>query len=246
MSAVASLLLADSRVPAGSYAHALGVEQAGAEGLDVGGVAPFMRARPRLVAQPDAALSVAAPRAALSARAPGTARAGGDAGAAVAGARADTAAAAADRGAASAALADLDAEHAARCPSPVLRDIARRLGSQLLRSAATAWPSPAIDRYRADSQTTPRPVALGVVGAVAGLSDLDVATVALYDDAATVSSAALKLLGLDPAQTARWLADLAPEIAAMASEVACEHRPVGQQPPPAAVQIELAATRPAT
>jgi urease accessory protein len=211
MSAVASLLLADSRFPAGSYAHSLGLEQAVAEGLDVAGVAPFMRARLRLVAQPDAALSVAARRAAA--------------------ARSDT------------DLADLDAEHAARCPSPVLRDIARRLGSQLLRSAATAWPSEAIDRYRADSQTTPRPIALGVVGAVAGLSDLDVATVALYDDAATVSSAALKLLGLDPAQTARWLADLAPEIAAIASEVACDNRPVGQQPPPAAVQIELAASR---
>ena len=96
-----------------------------------------MRARLRLVAQPDAALSIAARRAT------------------VAGARDDTAAAAADRGAASGALADLDAEHAARCPSPVLRDIARRLGSQLLRSAATAWPSETIDHYRADSQTHP-------------------------------------------------------------------------------------------
>ena len=36
--------------------------------------------------------------------------------------------------------------------------------------------------------------------------------VALYDDAATVACAALKLLGLDPAQTARWLAELAPQI----------------------------------
>ena len=108
----------------------------------------------------------------------------------------------------------------------MLRDVARRLGSQLLRSAATAWPCATIDRYREDSTTTPRPVALGVVGAAAGLSDLEVAMVALYDDAATVACAALKLLGLDPAQTARWLAELAPRIGDVAREVADDLRPV--------------------
>jgi urease accessory protein len=211
--AVASLLLADSRFPAGTYAHSLGLEQAVADGLDVDGVAPFMSARLRLVAAPDAALSVAARRAAAS----------GAAG--------------------EPELAGLDDEHAARCPSPVLRDVARRLGAQLLRSGAIAWPCGTIDHYRADSATTPRPVALGVVGAVAGLSDLEVAMVALYDDAATVACAALKLLGLDPAQTTRWLADLTGWIGDIASDVADDHRPVAQQPPPAAAGIELAASR---
>jgi urease accessory protein len=209
--AVASLLLADSRFPAGSYAHSLGLEQAVAEGLDANGVAAFIGARMRLVATADAALGVAARRAAR------------------------------DRSAQR--LAELDAEHAARCPSPVLRDIARRLGSQLLRSAATAWPCETIERYRAMSTSTPRPVALGVVGRAAGLSDLDVATVALYDDAATVASAALKLLGLDPALTARWIADLGPELAGAARRVAFDPRPVAQQPPPAAIGLELAASR---
>lgn len=207
------MLLADSRFPAGGYAHSLGLEQAVTEGLGVDGVAPFMGARLRLVAQPDAALTVAARRAA------------------------------ADRTEAEAGLAELDVEHAARCPSPVLRDIARRLGSHLLRSAATAWPCGTIDSYRSDSATTPRPVALGVVGAAAGLSDLEVAMVALYDDAATVACAALKLLGLDPALTARWLAELAPQIGALAGAVADDARPLAQQPPPAAVAIELAASR---
>ena len=69
-----------------------------------------------------------------------------------------------------------------------------------------------IEDYRATSCTTPRPVALGVVGAAAGIDDHEVATIALYDDAATVSSAALKLLGLDPAEAARWVAELAPQI----------------------------------
>ena len=206
-----ALLLADSRFPAGGYAHSLGLEQAVSNGLGTVGVAPFISARLRLVTRADAALSVAARRAAAD----------GD----------------------DALLALLDDEHAARCPSPVLRDVARRLGSQLLRSGATAWPSSTIDRYRSDSQTTPRPVALGVVGAAAGLSDLEVAMVALYDDAATVACAALKLLGLDPAQTARWLAELAPQIGAAAGAVADDPRPVSRQPPPAAVGLELAAAR---
>lgn len=140
------------------------------------------------------------------------------------------------------ALALLDEEHGARCPSPVLREVARRLGAQLLRSAATVWPSPAIDAYRARSTATPRPVALGLVGAVAGLDDRAVATIALYDDAATVASAALKLLGLDPAAAARWVAELAPRIDARAHAIAADTRPIGAQPPPAAVGLELAAT----
>ena len=204
-----AMLLADSRFPAGSYAHSLGLEQAVADGLGPAGVEAFIAARLALVARPDAALSVAALRAARD----------------------------------PAALAELDDEHAARCPSPVLRDVARRLGSQLLRSAATAWPDPAIDAYRAASQTTPRPVALGVVGAAARLDEVELATVALYDDAATVASAALKLLGLDPAQTARWLARLAPEIELTARELAADERPVAAQPPPAAPGLELAAAR---
>lgn len=208
MSAVA-MLLADSRFPAGGYAHSLGLEQAVSDGLGVTDVPAFMDARLRLVARADAALGVAARRAART--------------------HDDD------------ALAELDAEHAARCPSPVLRDIARRLGAQLLRSAATAWPSPQIDGYRAASRTTPRPIALGVVGAAAGLSAREVATIALYDDAATVSSAALKLLGLDPADAARWVAELAPEIDAAARAITADERPVGEQEPPAAAGLELAA-----
>jgi len=208
VSAVA-LLLADSRFPAGGYAHSLGLEQAVSDGLGADGVAPFIAARLRLVARADAALSVAARRAAAA----------GDDG----------------------ELTLLDGEHAARCPSPVLRTIARRLGAQLLRSAATAWPCATIDRYRALSATTPRPVALGVVGAAAGLDEVEVATIALYDDAATVASAALKLLGLDPAAAARWVADLAPEIDAVARALVCDKRPIAEQPPPAAAGLELAA-----
>ena len=62
----------------------------------------------------------------------------------------------------------LDASGRALTPSPVLRDAARRLGAQLLRSAATVWPGDAIARYRVASRATPRPIALGVVAAAGG------------------------------------------------------------------------------
>ena len=70
----------------------------------------------------------------------------------------------------------------------------------------------------------------------AGISDEDTALLALYDDAATVASAALKLLPLDPAVTARWLAELAPEMARAAPRIAADDGPL---PAPAAVAIEL-------
>jgi urease accessory protein len=135
-------------------------------------------------------------------------------------------------------LARLDAEWAARCPSPVLREGARRLGAQLLRSAATVWPGDPIAAYRVASRLTPRPIALGVVAAAGSLAGEDVALLALYDDAATVASAALKLLPLDPAVTARWLAELAPQLSLAARAVAADQGPL---PAPAAVALELSA-----
>jgi urease accessory protein len=126
-----------------------------------------------------------------------------------------------------------EAEWLARCPSPILRDVGLRLGAQLLRSAAAIW---AVTPRR-----TPRPVALGEVAAAAGIDDEGVALLALYDDAATVASAALKLLPLDPAHATRWLAELAPQMELAARAIAADDRPLAAQPAPAAVAIELAA-----
>jgi urease accessory protein len=126
-----------------------------------------------------------------------------------------------------------EAEWLARCPNPVLRDVGLRLGAQLLRSASAIWP--------VTPRRTPRPVALGEVGAAAGVDDAGVALLALYDDAATVTSAALKLLPLDPAHATRWLAELAPQMELAARAIAADHRPLAEQPAPAAPAIELAA-----
>ncbi len=148
---------------------------------------------------------------------------------------------AASAGGAPAAVAVED-EWAARCPNPVLRESARRLGAGLLRSAAIALPSPLIDGYRAASPATPRTVALGVVAAAWGIDDEALARIALYDDAATVASAALKLLALDPAEASGWVAGLAGWIAGAACAVAADARPIAEQPGPAAVGLELAAS----
>ena len=206
-----ALLLADSRFPSGSYAHSLGLEQAVNEGL---------RDVPAFIARP--ATTRGARRRAL--------RGGGAAG--------RGRAARHHRALAATAVAVLEREWAARTPSAILRDSARRLGAQLLRSAAVVWPGDPIAGYRAASRLTPRPLALGVVAAAAGVSDEETALLALYDDAATVASAALKLLPLDPAVTARWLAELAPEMAAAARAIAADDGPL---PSPAAVAIELSA-----
>jgi len=209
---VLTMLLGDGRFPAGSYAHSLGLEQAVADGLRPEAVSDFIAARLRLVAEPEARIALAARRGAL---------ADGVAG----------------------ALA-VDDEFAARCPSPVLRESARRLGGALLRSAAAVWPAAQdslIARYRRASTTTPRPVALGVVAAAVGVDDEQLAALALYDDAATVASAALKLLALDPADAARWVAQLAPWIEDAARLLAADRRPLAEQPAPAAIGLELAA-----
>lgn len=208
---VLAMLLADGRFPAGTYAHSLGLEQAVSDGLGVDGVPAFMAARQRLIAAPDAAVAVAALRA---------------------GARdAD----------ATGALRAIEDEWSARCPSPVLRAAARRLGAALLRSATVVQPAPLIDAYRAQSPATPRPIALGVVGAAWGLDDEQVALLALYDDAATVASAALKLLPLDPADASGWVAQLGPSMQTAARAIAADIRPLADHPAPAGFGLELAA-----
>ncbi len=210
------LLLADSRFPSGSYAHSLGLEQAVADGLT--DVPAFMAARLRLVAESDARFAVEARRCNVARRSQGPLAPAGDD---------------APRRPVTGGRNSLSDEWSARCPSPILRDASHRLGRQLLRSAAVVWPLPVAE--------APRPVALGVVAAAAGLSDLQTAELALYDDAATVASAALKLLPLDPAATARWVAELAPRMELAARAIAADDTPLEELPAPAAVALELAA-----
>lgn len=121
-------------------------------------------------------------------------------------------------------LLRLDDEAQARCASPPMREAASGLGSQLLRTAVTVWPdSSIVASYRSASESTPRPVAFGAVASAAGLDDQSTAAALMYDDAASVTSAALKLLPVDPAVAARWLREAGGTIESVAAEMAsCE------------------------
>lgn len=183
-SSVLALLLADSRTPAGGYAHSAGLEAAIEAGLGVAGVPAFAAARLETVGIVEAAFAAATCAAA----------AGG-----------------------LAALLALDDELAARTPSPPLRAAARQLGRALLRLAGRLWPADALlAGYGDASAWTPRPVVLGAVAARAGLTPLDVARLSLYEDAASVTAAAVKLLPLDAADATAWVAALAPRVDALA------------------------------
>lgn len=110
-------------------------------------------------------------------------------------------------------LLALDDEARARCPSPVLRDAASALGRALLRTGASLFPDARTPvEYRGASSATPRPVVLGVVAAAGGLSAREAAMVSLHEDVAGVASAAVKLLPVDAAAAAGWVAALGTEI----------------------------------
>ncbi|MBJ7328889.1 MAG: urease accessory protein UreF [Solirubrobacteraceae bacterium] len=114
---------------------------------------------------------------------------------------------------------ELDDAWAARTPVPAVRDTGRRLGRALLRLASKLWPG-ALDSYAAASSLTPRPVVLGLAGATTGMDPLSVARLSLYDDAATVVSAAPKLLSVDALDATAWLVGVAPLIDALAARAA--------------------------
>jgi urease accessory protein len=61
---------------------------------------------------------------------------------------------------------------------------------------------------------------LGAIAATTALPAVELARVVGYDDVQTVLSAALKLLPLDPADTAVWCVELLPEVDRLAADVA--------------------------
>jgi urease accessory protein len=115
----------------------------------------------------------------------------------------------------------LDIELAARTPSPRLRMLSRSLGRQLLRPAERAWPGPAFVRLRAIHRDGPlQPIALGAVAGSAGLSPTDAALCSLHHMVGAVTTAAVRLIGLDPFEVHAIAARLAPRLDALASTAA--------------------------
>ena len=212
------LLLADSRFPAGGHAHSGGVEQACGNGVihDLPDLDGFLRGR----------LETAGLIAACFAASVCTRVREGD------------------------YLDELwriaDLESDARMPSPAVRFVSRKQGGQLLRTAGSVFdadPLSSLARASALSGTDPhQAVVMGVVAAVAGLSPVDAATSAAYGAVAGPASAALRLLGLDPAGIAKLLAEIAEEmdsVAAFAARVASG--PVRKIPSPSSPILDLLA-----
>ncbi|RKT76773.1 urease accessory protein [Terracoccus luteus] len=112
----------------------------------------------------------------------------------------------------------------ARTPSAAIRQASFALGRGYLRLATGLWPKE-IGAHVDRRTPLPRPVVLGVVGAVTGLDARQVACLAGYDDVQSIVSAALKLVPLDPTEGMRWVLALHPAIDAMADEVAPLTRP---------------------
>lgn len=190
------MMLADARFPSGGYAQSGGLEAAVRAGLTVDGATPqdvpaFAAARLRTVTAVDAGAAVVSRHLVLH---PCPLDSGGP------------------------TLRDVEEAWAARTPSRPLREAARLTGRGYLRLAGRLWPE-VLTHLRADAPV-PRPVVVGVVGAVAGLSAVQLARLVGYDDVSTVASAALKLLPLDPAEVAGWTLSLHPQVEAMAVAVA--------------------------
>jgi urease accessory protein len=121
------------------------------------------------------------------------------------------------------ALLDLDLELAARTPAEPLRRASRQLGLGLLRTARSWWPDDQLlTAYATTSALTPRPVALGTIARAGGLPPVAAARLSLYEDAATVAAAAVKLLPLDGAEASGWLAELAGQVEELAAGAVTE------------------------
>jgi urease accessory protein len=108
----------------------------------------------------------------------------------------------------------LDVAVDARTPSPALRRASRTQGRALLRAGKALWTMPdgPPDLHHA--------VALGLVGAAAGLDAADAAVVAAHGCVSGPAGAAVRLLGLDPYPVHALLARLATSVDAIATKAA--------------------------
>jgi urease accessory protein len=86
---------------------------------------------------------------------------------------------------------ELDREYDARVASARSRAVSRQLGRQLVRAASRIWEGD----Y---PEGTHHAVALGAAVAAAGGTPDDAATIAIHHVATAVTTAAVRLLGLDP------------------------------------------------
>jgi len=172
---LATLLLADARVPTGGHAQSGGLEPAVQAGLPVERVPQYLESRLRTIGLVEASAAVLAAR----------------------GAREQPV-----------ELSPVHDALLARTPARPLRESSGMLGRGLRRLVERLWPNhPAVTALPELGTRPQRPVVLGALGAAMGLDDTQLARVCLYEDAQTVTSAALKLLPVDPVEATRWVVD---------------------------------------
>lgn len=135
-------------------------------------------------------------------------------------------------------LAQVDAEAAARIPSPALRAASRTQGRQLLRTARAV-----LDSVPDGIDELHHPVAMGAVcAATPGLGPVDAARWAAYDSISGPASAAVRLLGLDPFRAWGAVAALMAEADAIAAEAAAgASRPLHELPACSAPLLDIGA-----
>lgn len=197
------LLLADSRLPSGGHGHSGGVEALVDRGM--------------LRSVDDLALFLE-----------GRVRTGGRV---VAAAAAAACALSGGAGGAAPEWAPWDAAVSARTPSAALRAASRTQGAALLRTVSLAFPTPAVAALRAHPRVH-HPLVLGAAAAAAGAGPAHAAALALHHLMGGASTAAVRLLGLDPlrvtavvAAVARAADPVAAHAAALAEAAVAAHDP---------------------
>lgn len=117
------------------------------------------------------------------------------------------------------ALTRLDTELEARTTAPLQRHASRALGRQLLRAGRAAFPHPQLDGLRAiHPDGPPVPLVHGVLAGLAGLGAEQVAITWLHLAVQGATSAAVRLLGLDPYAVLTLTAGLHDRMAAVAGQ----------------------------
>jgi len=186
------MLLADARLPTGAHTQSAGLEQAMREGICITQVPEYIRARLRTVVAVEAGAAVVA-RHLVQRTAPDPELTSG--------------------------LEQVDAAWRARTISPALRENAEILGRGYARLVTGLWPQAAATRALVGATRPTRAVALGVAGALAGLSAAQLARLIGYDDAQTVAAAALKLDPPDPLVSTGWVVRAQADIERMVASV---------------------------
>ncbi len=182
------LLIADARFPAGGHTQSVGVESAVHYG-DVADVATLARyVRGRLA-------TTGVVEAAFAAR---TATGPGD----------EHPSVFVDR---------LDTELAARLLAPRARTVSRQLGRQLMRVAGRVADDALLHALDARRGGPLQPIAFGALVRAVGGTPLDAARIQLHHVVAAGTTAAVRLLGLDPLELTALAAELADDIERKAS-----------------------------